>query len=312
MTRPNIIARHRASLNGVLRACLYSSTALGIRKPYYVYEPPQVKTHTDLPVIYLFRGHEREWVNIDEDSSRTMSTAIEDIDKAITLGMIPPILVVMPGLNSANNHVPSLGINMVGQWPKSLKGLGSGNFWDFLTEELMPAIKARYPQTRPRSMAAGFSLGGFTTSLLAINKPHLFERVAIYDGLFMWPEYHDPRATPDEAYNDTIWTKGGLFHPAFGNPRIKPALRQWNPTDKIISATEEQLATLRQTTWSISCAVSDGQHGNRDRAEYYRDLLTSKEIPLSSENVLLDEAAAHSWHWADTFLISFLLESLSK
>ena len=102
MTRRDILARHRQSLDGTLRACYLPSKALGINKSFYVYEPPGFHKEMQLPVLYLFRGHEREWVNIDEDSSRQRATAIEDIDKAIALRMIPPVLVVMPGLNSSN------------------------------------------------------------------------------------------------------------------------------------------------------------------------------------------------------------------
>lgn len=308
MTRRDILARHRQSLDGTLRACYLPSKALGINKSFYVYEPPGFHKEMQLPVLYLFRGHEREWVNIDEDSSRQRATAIEDIDKAIALHMIPPVLVVMPGLNSSNNHVPSLGINMAGTWRTSMRGLGSGMFWDFLTNELFQAIKKRYPAAGFKRLAAGFSLGGFTTSLLAIRCPELFTHVGIYDGLFMWPKHEDPRAIPNEPGNDKVWTQGAIFDPVFGNPRNEDALAFWNPTD-ILQRTASHI--YRNTAWWVSCAPSDGQHGNHDRAKFYHALLEEKEITQHAKDVIFDAEATHSWHWADKFLLHFLIEALA-
>ncbi len=308
MTRRDILARHRQSLRGTLRACYLPSPALGINKSFYVYEPPGFNKKAPLPLLYLFRGHEREWVNIEEDSSRQRATAIEDIDKAIELQMIPPVLVVMPGLNSSNNHVPSLGINMAGTWGPSMRGLGSGKFWEYLTGELFPAIKKRYPAAGIKRLAAGFSLGGFTASLLTIRCPDLFTHVGIYDGLFMWPEHQDPRATPPAPGNDKVWTKGAIFDPAFGAPRDTAALAYWNPTDTLLHTANE---LYQDTDWWVSCAPSDGQHGNHDRAKFYHELLEQKSITQRAADVVFDEEATHSWHWADKFLLYFLVEALN-
>lgn len=306
MNKRDILDRHQKSLQGTLRACLLSSSELGIKKPFYVYEPAGLENMSDVPTLFLFRGHEREWVNINEDSSRLLATAIEDLDKAIKLDMIPPVLVVMPGLNSSNNHVPSLGINMAGTWAPSLKGLGSGKYWNYLLRELIPTIHKRYPMAGGMRLAAGFSLGGFTASLLGVFRPQLFQHIGIYDGLFMWPSHHDPRATPDEPFNDNVWLKNQLFDAAFGLPRDQEALNRWNPSDRLQAACEDELEDLKQTHWWITSAVSDGQHGNRDRAQYYRNLLTEKGIPLGFDEDIFHPKAAHTWRWTDAFLISFL------
>ena len=71
-----ILARHSGSLRGRLRACRLHSHALGIRKPYYVYEPPGLHYQQGLGLLYPFRGHEREGVNIGEDASRRVTPAI--------------------------------------------------------------------------------------------------------------------------------------------------------------------------------------------------------------------------------------------
>lgn len=308
-TRYQIITSHRFALKGVLRARMLHSKHLGIRKPYYVYEPPGLAERKDVPVIYLFRGHEREWVNRQEDASRRRSTAIQDLDQLIHEERLPPMVAVMPGLNTSNNHVPSLGINMEEPLRPPFPGLGSGRFWDFMVEELFPRVARDYPQTAGgQRLAAGFSLGGYTVSLLATHAPGFFDHIGIYDGLLMWPRHEDPRRKPVAPYNDAVLMENPLFDAAFGKPRNRERLDAWNPTDRLMRADEGTLAELRKTTWWMACAAGDGNRGNRDRAQFYRRLLIEKGIPLGFSDVVFHPKAAHTWHWTDRFLVRFLKE----
>lgn len=278
-------------------------------KHVYVYEPAGLESLKEVPVVYLFRGHEREWVNFEEDTSRLSSTAIEDVDFLINEGALPPMILVMPGLNSSNNHIPSLGINMKGQWALKQKGLGTGRFWSFLTREIIPLIDKKYPSSaNGKRLAAGFSLGGFTISLLGIRKPGYFDHLGIYDGLFMWSQYMDTRVIPQKPFNDAVWLENPLFDAAFGNPRKRKALRKWNPTDMLIASSPSQLEALRKTSWWITSAPGDGNSGNYDRTKYFVDVLKSNRIPLGFSFIVFDENASHNWHWNDRFLIRFLRE----
>lgn len=55
----------------------WPSTVLGVSGRMYVYTPPEYRPDgPPLPVVYLLRGHEREWVNRSEDDSR-IGTAID-------------------------------------------------------------------------------------------------------------------------------------------------------------------------------------------------------------------------------------------
>ncbi len=310
-SKRQILARHRGSLRGRLRACRLHSSALGIRKPYFAYEPPGLRYQQGLPLLYLFRGHEREWVNIGEDASRQATTAIEDLDERIAEGLLPPMVVVIPGLNSTNNHVPSLGIDMAGAWPDTLRGLGTGRFWRFLIRELLLRIERDYPETRGgRRLAAGFSLGGYTVSLLATRCPGYFDHAGIYDGLFMWPDHHDPREPKTGEWTDPIWGASPLFDAALGKPRDPSAMRRWNPTDTLRLADGDVLSTLQKTTFWIASAPSDGHRGNVDRARFFVDLLREKAIPVGFDEVIFDADAAHTWHWTDRFLMRFLERAL--
>ena len=302
-----ILTRHQASLRGTLRLRHLDSTALGIRKPYYVYEPPGLRDERRLPLLYLFRGHEREWVNIREDASRQVSTAIEDLDWRIVAGTLPPMVVVIPGLNSVNNHVPSLGIDMAGTWPAEQRGLGTGRFWRYLVHELLPAVERDYPQTRGgRRLAAGFSLGGFTVSLLATHCPGYFDHAGIYDGLFMWPNHHDPRQGTSDEWNDPIWCQSALFDAALGNPRNPAAMRRWNPTDTLRRADETLLRQILKTTFWITSGPSDGHQGNVDRAHFFVDMLRQRGLSIGFGEIIFDPTASHTWHWTDRFLIRFV------
>ena len=55
-----------------------NSTALGIRKRFYIYTPPNHDPQRErVPVLYLFRGHETEWINPYQDPPRSGRTVID-------------------------------------------------------------------------------------------------------------------------------------------------------------------------------------------------------------------------------------------
>ena len=307
-TTAAILARHRATLRGRLRLVRLPSRALGLTKPFFVYEPPGVEV--GLPLLYLFRGHHREWVNLHEDPSRHKTTAVEDLDEAIHRGVLPPTVVVLPGLTSANNHVHGLGVDMVGPTPPGAKGVGTGRFWTYLTDELIPLVEDRY---RPsRRLAAGFSLGGFTVSLLAFGLPGYLDHAAFYDALFAWPDHDDPRRPEHEPFSDRIWLRGPIFDAAFGQPRRLDALARWNTTDWLLRADAATVAALAQTTYWVQCAGADGSRGNRDRAQALVGYLRERGLPLGYAEAVLDPAAAHTWHWTDRFLHDVLRRTIGR
>lgn len=306
MTEQDILDRHRQTLKGKLMSHRLKSAALRVYKNFYIYEPPYYGHPSfsgQVSLLYLFRGHEREYVNLYEDGSRKMVTTIELLDQLIVAGILPPLVAIMPGLNSENNHVPSLGIDMVGSWERAMKGLGTGKFYQYLTKELIPYIETRYAiPTEAKRMAAGFSLGGYTVSMLAAKLAGFFHHVGIYDGTIMWQNHRDPRY-PDA---DGIWKSAGIFEPALGKPRNQTAMKVWNSTDLIAEATGETLENLRKTRFWVASAAFDGMRGNRERCEYFAKLLTMKGIPLGWENVPFDPAAEHDWYWNNQFVMRFL------
>jgi hypothetical protein len=305
-----ILARHAGSLGGRLRLWRYPSRALGLRKPLFVYEPPGYARVRPVPVVWLFRGHEREWANVAEDTSRTRSTAVEDVDAAIREGRLPPVVLVLPGLTSSNNHVHGLGVDMTAPTLSPQAGLGSGRFWSYLTDELIPAVERRYPPSQ--RLAAGFSLGGFTVSLLAFGRPGWLDHAAFYDALFAWPRHDDPRQSPRGRHTDRVFTGASILAPPFGWPRDPAALDRWNATDWLLGADPATLQRLRRTTYWLRCAAADGSRGNRDRALALQRLMRRRALPLGYPSVVLHPDAAHTWHWCDRFLMEFLRATLGE
>jgi hypothetical protein len=84
----------------VYRASL-SSQVLGVPKAFYVYLPPSYPgTERRFPVLYLLRGHEREWVHPAEDGSRH-GTVIDVYLHLLEQRRVGEMILVFPGLTSA-------------------------------------------------------------------------------------------------------------------------------------------------------------------------------------------------------------------
>lgn len=300
------ILRHHKNLAGSLRCRRLKSSVLGIHKPFYVYEPPGFSRSDDIAIAYLFRGHEREWVNINEDNSRGISTAIQDVDLLISRGLLPPVLLVMPGVCSSNNATHSLGIDMVGKGIGE-RGIGTGKFWTYLTTEFIPTIESRYPGiTDGQRMAIGFSLGGFLTALLATRFPGYLDHAGIFDGTLPYRDYKYPEAKASDSCTDSVWCKSPLLDPALGKPRRTGYMRRWNVTDIIRKASFHDLHLIRKTTFWVSSAAVGGSRGNLDRSRHFVDALKDADIPLGTRGVAFSSNASHTWHWADMFAASLL------
>lgn len=304
----SILRRHRETLAGRLRRHVLRSETLGIDKAVYIYTPPGLRRGEAVPVVWLLRGHEREWANVLEDRSRERATAVEDVDRAIAAGTLPPVVLVLPGLTTANNHVHGLGVDMVAPYLSPHEGLGSGRFWRYLNDEVIPYVEARHPASM--RVAVGFSLGGYTVSLLAFGRPGWLDVAAYYDALFCWPRHADPRVDVMMPHSDPVWTTSPVLSAAFGWPRDAHALDRWNTTDWLFDLDGPDLDEARRTQHRVQCAGSDGSRGNRDRAHAFADWLDERALPRVAVPVVFDDAAAHTWHWADRFLLDTLRDAL--
>ncbi|MAT40144.1 MAG: hypothetical protein CL946_11135 [Ectothiorhodospiraceae bacterium] len=275
------------------------SAALHSIRYYNLYLPPGYKHSRErYPVLYLFRGHEREWCNPEEDPHRGNTSVIEILDELIGAGKIAPLIAVMPGLNSRDNSLPGLGVNFRQPHRAKRSRMGTGRFDDYLVNELIPAVDRRYKTAKGLRAVDGFSLGGYTSMLLAAKYPRLWVSAGAYDGTHMWKALIDPRKK-DKRPNDTTWLENPMFDPAFGKPRDLRYMRKYNPTDIVANMNRRDLAALRKISFHIHSANFDGDKGNLDRARHFVEVLASRGIENSFADTPLSKTALHTWRHAD-------------
>ncbi|MGE5314636.1 MAG: alpha/beta hydrolase-fold protein [Acidobacteriota bacterium] len=274
----------------------FHSAALGIDKSYNIYLPAGYDSSSErYPVIYLFRGHEREWANPYEDNSRQGRTVKNDADDLIAAGKIGNVILVMPGMSSADNAVPACAVNLrAPERAASREGLGTGRFEDYLVGELIPYIDQHFRTIPTRSFRAadGFSLGGYTSMMLGTKHPELFTSVGAFDGTLMWLDFTNP-ARPG-TLND-LWVTNAMFDPMFNVPRDIPYMTSYNEANLIKNASARTVSALKQMQFYIDATPA----GNDDRAQHVVSLLAEKGIPNAAPSLLLSSNAQHSWYYAD-------------
>ncbi|UCE19369.1 MAG: T9SS type A sorting domain-containing protein [Gemmatimonadota bacterium] len=277
------------------------SQALGISKNVNIYLPEDYDENVGelYPVVYLFRGHEREWANRNEDASRNGRNIQDVADALYEAGLIGKMILVMPGVASDDNSVPGLGVNFVDVGLAGQKsGLGTGLFEDFLVHDLVPYIDEQYRTIPSRSQRGvdGFSLGGYTSMLMAAKHPDLFSSAGAYDGTMMWMDFDDPRFPGPN--DDNTWLRVDMFDPAFGVPRDIDVMLQYNPANLIRATGAEQLALLQSSQFLIHSAGSEAL-GNLDRSQHIVDILAAQGVQNVFSDIRLASNAQHNWWYAD-------------
>ncbi len=137
------------------------SNILNKNVAYTIYLPPDYGTsERSYPVVYLLHGYTDDntgWLQFGEINRYA--------DKAITDGIIPPMIIVMPNGDS------SWYINSYD---------GKEKYEDFFIKEFMPSVEKNYRiknQKRYRGIA-GLSMGGYGTLFYSIKYPELFAAAA--------------------------------------------------------------------------------------------------------------------------------------
>ncbi len=280
------------------RPVTFFSPALGVAKQFYIFVPPDLPPGEHAPAIYLLRGHEREWVNPAEDTSRNGTTVIDVYERLRAAGRIGPLIMVFPGLSSDDNRVPGLLVNMrAPELANGTSGLGSGRFEDYFFDDLIPYVDTHFP-TIPIAQGraiSGFSLGGAMAIKAAASRPHMFSSAGAYDGTFLYATYrgHGVRLR-DAVLNNPI------FAPAFGMPRDLAFVAAHSPANLILRGNPTQ---LRQVTWIIGYGPESQEPW---QANYYRGEHLAACLHQRGLTNALPQAAFpggdHSWRTADRFM----------
>jgi S-formylglutathione hydrolase FrmB len=283
-----------------------NSQVLAINKNFNIYLPVGYDSSNQrYPVVYFFRGHEREWVNRNEDGSR-LGRNIQDIaDLLYQNGDIGEMILVMPGVTSSDNTVHGLGINMVNVGlAGGSPGLGTGQFEDYLLNELIPYVDTHFRTlpTRTQRATDGFSLGGFTSMMMATKHPDLFISAGSYDGTLMWLDFDDLRSP---GTWDDFWLTTAFADPAFGFPRDTTVMFSYNSSNLLFYADTTNLLLIQDIQFLIH-TVGAVHGGNSDLAQHFVNLLNGHGIQNSFADIRLAPIAIHNWWYADEHALTTL------
>ncbi|MBO9317077.1 MAG: esterase [Chloroflexus sp.] len=273
----------------------WPSTSLGVNGRMYIYTPPEYDPDGPaLPVVYLLRGHEREWINRREDDSR-IGSAIDVYERVRARGEIGPMLLVMPGLASTDNRIPGLLADFIAPQLTDAPGIGHGRFATFFFDEVLPLVEHQF-NAHPRARAiTGFSLGGYMAIKAVAMRPELFVSVSAYDGSF--PYASDCGRRPRRY--DTLFT-APMFDPALGRPRNWQQLHDHNPICLLMQADR---TALRRISWMIQYGPEhiEPWGSNFYRGEYLLRALATLGIANATPQAALPDGA-HTWAVADRHL----------
>jgi Putative esterase len=159
----------------VVRSELLEGNPLGdpACRPLYVYRPPGANRQASrrLPSVYLLQG----WFGRLEEWLAPTSpepTTIERLDAMFAGGECPPAVVVFA------DAWTSLGGSQF------LNSTSTGRYQDYLCEEVIPFVDARYPTLAAREHrgVSGKSSGGYGAMVLSMRRPDVFGALASHAG----------------------------------------------------------------------------------------------------------------------------------
>jgi S-formylglutathione hydrolase FrmB len=274
------------------------SAALGLTKRCYVYLPMDAPLLRHLPVLYLLRGHEREWVNRSEDPSR-VGTAIDVYEQLYAAGAVGPMLLVFPGLASDDNSLPSMLSDMVAPELTTAPGIGAGAFQRFFFDELLPTIERRFRTHKRARAVAGFSLGGLMAVKAAASRPDLFASVGSFDGTILYASDGGAQA----RLSDPVLANP-MFDPALGAPRHIARIHADHPITALLRADR---AAIRRLTWIVQYGPEaiEPWGSNFYRGEYLIRVLHALGISNAARIAALPNGE-HTWRCADQHLADTL------
>ncbi|MBC8077388.1 MAG: esterase [Chloroflexales bacterium] len=272
------------------------SAALGVKKSFYIYVPPELKNGQRAQAVYMLRGHEREWINPTEDATRGGTNAIDVYQRLRSAGRIGPLVLVFPGLSSDDNSVPSVLMNMrAPELADHVAGIGRGQFADYFYNELVPYIDTFFPSDGGRRGMIGFSLGGAMAAKAAAERPDLFASAAAFDGTFLYAQDNGRSVKRADGV-----IANPMFNAAFGQPRDFAHLAANSPANLVLNGDAAKLASV---TWLISFGPREIEPWG---SNYFRGMHLLRCLRARGIANAIDPAAiadrAHSWNTADAFL----------
>ena len=143
------------------------------RRPLWVYRPPGVERDhpRPLPTIYVIQGYTGQ-LDMWENREALQPTVIERFDSLFASGDCPDALLVF-----------------VDAWTRYggsqfLNSTSTGRYLDYLCDEVVPFVDARYPAAadRDRRGLTGKSSGGYGAMVVPMLRPDVFGALASHAG----------------------------------------------------------------------------------------------------------------------------------
>ena len=290
---------------------LFYSPKLGISKAYYIYLPAGYDSTTQrYPAVYFFRAGQNEWF---DPTPRTNGKMLKDVADSMTaIGLIGKMILVGP--STLGNIVYAPGVNMLRPDLAGDPGIGTGKFEDYLLQDLIHSVDSNYRTIADFNHRGidGFSLGGYTSTMLSLRNPGVFSSVGSYDGTFMWYNLYDPGA-PGPAPNDGTWMTNNeaFFDPIFDQPRNVPYMLLHDAANILFSASPQKLDSIKNIRYHISTG-DELTYTNRDRTTQFDRFLRQKNIINSFQNIILAPGAEHLWNFADVHASKTLIRHWQK
>lgn len=270
------------------------TTTLGVAKEFYIYTPPgyALSPGRRYPTLYLFRGHEKEWINKNEDPSRGGRNVLDVYEDLLNAGNVGPMILVFPGISSENNAVSGMVTNFKSPLLTSAPGIGNGKFEDYLLTDVIGYVDANYRTVASKAGRGvdGFSLGGFMSVKIASQHPELFRTVGAFDGTHFFSRATCAQIDPvDQTFLNE------MFDPVFGNPRDYAYGALNNGPSLVCNSTP---ATLQSMRWFIQYgpATSEPNDANYLRGDHLVQKLTEKGV---SNEITAVVSGGHNWATAD-------------
>ena len=263
------------NMGKIMEGKMVKSIILNKDVKYTVYLPADYeKSERNYPVVYLLHGY------TDDDTGWLQFGEINRlVDKAISDGTVPPMIIVMPdgGVSFYMNSYD-----------------GKEKYEDFFVKEFMPKIEKDYrikAQKRFRGIA-GLSMGGFGSLNYALKYPDLFAAVAPLSAA-VWDD-NAIATTPDENWGGAL---GQLFGRNLkGTARLTPS---WYDNSALKMVETKSADDLKKVRYWIDCGDDDFlTKGNC----LLHIALTEKKIPHEFRM----REGGHTWDYWRTGIIPAL------
>lgn len=141
----------------------------------------------------------------------------ETVAGLVSEGAIPPAIIT--GIHANEKRIYEYGIAARADY----KGRGNkaGEHTRFVTDELLPFLKAGYPLDNAPYIIAGFSLGGLMALDIAWNHPELFSRAGVFSGSLWWRQ---------KAFGKEYFDSDRIMHRQIAAGHYKRGLKFWFQT----------------------------------------------------------------------------------